>query len=232
LTGVAPEALGVHQFNPYRKLARRGVPTIASELKKRGYRTVCVHPFAATFYDRDVVFPVLGFDEFIDISAFSEDEKSGPYIGDAAVADKVAAILGAANEPLFIFAITMENHGPLHQEKVADGDHARLYASAPPAGYDEFTIYLRHLQHTDAMLGRIHAALESGARPGWLCAFGDHVPILPGVYDANDFSDGRTDYVIVGTGAQIAGPKRRDIAPEDLAIALLRAAGLQEEKNR
>ena len=52
LTGVAPEALGVHQFNPYRKLARCGVPTIASELKKRGYRTVCVHPFAATFYDR------------------------------------------------------------------------------------------------------------------------------------------------------------------------------------
>lgn len=232
LTGVAPESLGVHQFNPYRKLARCGVPTIASELKTRGYRTVCVHPFAASFYDRDVVFPALGFDEFIDINAFSESEKSGPYIGDAAVADKLATILGAANEPLFIFVITMENHGPLHQEKVAEGDHARLYANAPPAGYDEFTIYLRHLQHTDAMLGRIHAVLEGGARPGWLCAYGDHVPILPGVYDANDFSDGRTDYFIVGTGGQMAGLDRSDIAPEELAIALLRAAGVQEEKNR
>ena len=225
LAGIPPTSLGVHQFNPYRKLARCGVPTIASELKKLGYRTICVHPFSAKFYDRDVVFPALGFDEFIDISAFSAADKSGPYIGDAAVADKVGTILGSATEPLFIFVITMENHGPLHQEQVADGDHARLYASPPPAGYNEFTIYLRHLEHTDAMLGSIHAALAASARRGWLCAYGDHVPILPGVYAANDFTDGRTDYFIVGTDIANSNPGNIDIAPEELAQSLLREAG-------
>ena len=227
LTGVPPVALGVHQFNPYRKLARCGVPTIASALKQQGYRTVCVHPFSAKFYDRDVVFPALGFDEFIDIDAFSDADKSGPYIGDAAVAEKVGAMLASATEPLFIFVITMENHGPLHQERVAEGDHARLYVKPPPAGFDEFTIYLRHLEHTDAMLGSIHAALATTTRRGWLCAYGDHVPILPGVYEANDFTDGRTDYFIVGTG--IANPRSSiiDIAPEALAQSLLREAGLQ-----
>ncbi|MEQ1518185.1 MAG: sulfatase-like hydrolase/transferase, partial [Usitatibacteraceae bacterium] len=139
LSGIAPAALGVHQFNPYRKLARSGVPTIASVLKQRGYRTICVHPFAATFYDRDVVFPKLGFDDFIDISVFADADKSGPYVGDAAVANKVRSLLDAAAEPLFIFVITMENHGPLHEEKVAEGDIGRLYATPPPAGYDEFT---------------------------------------------------------------------------------------------
>ena len=227
LSGIAAEALGIHRFNPYRKLARCGVPTIASELKSLGYRTICVHPFSAKFYDRDVVFPALGFDEFIDISAFSAADKSGPYIGDAAVADKVGAMLGSATEPLFIFVITMENHGPLHQEQVADGDHARLYASPPPAGFDEFTIYLRHLEHTDAMLGSIHAALAASARRGWLCAYGDHVPILPGVYAANDFADGRTDYFIVGTDTANRQPVSIDIAPEELAASLLHEAGLQ-----
>ena len=225
LAGIPPTSLGVHQFNPYRKLARCGVPTIASELKELGYRTICVHPFSAKFYDRDVVFPALGFDEFIDISAFSAADKSGPYIGDAAVADKVGTILGSATEPLFIFVITMENHGPLHQEQVAEGDHARLYASPPPAGYNEFTIYLRHLEHTDAMLGSIHAALAASARRGWLCAYGDHVPILPGVYAANDFTDGRTDYFIVGTDIANSNPGNIDIAPEELARTLLREAG-------
>ena len=225
LTGVPPVALGVHQFNPYRKLARCDVPTIASALKQHGYRTVCVHPFSAKFYDRDVVFPALGFDEFIDIGAFLAADKSGPYIGDAAVADKVGAILGSATEPLFIFVITMENHGPLHQEQVAEGDHARLYASPPPTGFDEFTIYLRHLEHTDAMLGSIHAALAASARLGWLCAYGDHVPILPGVYAANDFTDGRTDYFIVGTNIANSNPGNIDIAPEELAQSLLREAG-------
>ena len=227
LSGIASEALGIHRFNPYRKLARHGVPTIASELKSLGYRTVCVHPFSAKFYDRDRVFPALGFDEFIDISAFSLEDKSGPYIGDAAVAKKVAQMLRGATGPLFIFVITMENHGPLHQERVADGDEARLYTSAPPVGYEEFTIYLRHLQHTDAMLGAIHEALKATSRPGWLCAYGDHVPILTSVYAANNFADGRTDYFIVGTDANDGVPTQADLGPEFLALSLLRASGIR-----
>lgn len=225
LTGVPPAALGIHQFNPYRKLARHGLPTIASELKKQGYRTICVHPFSAKFYDRDQVFPALGFDEFIDIAAFSDSDRSGPYIGDLAVAAKVKSILETASEPLFIFVITMENHGPLHQERVADGDLARLYASAPPTGFEEFTIYLRHLQHTDAMLGELRAALNATSRRGWLCAYGDHVPILPGVYEASSFVDGRTDYFIVGPITDLAMLQVIDIAPEDLARKLLHDAG-------
>ena len=226
LSGVAPEALGIHQFNPYRKLARCGVPTIASELKRLGYRTICVHPFPANFYDRDQVFPVLGFDEFIDIDAFSPTDKSGPYIGDMAVAAKVRALLAAAAGPLFIFVITMENHGPLHQEKVADGDIECLYTSTPPQGHEEFTIYLRHLQHTDAMLGDLFDALGKTPGQGWLCAYGDHVPILPGVYAANDFADGRTDYFVVGPKSEGVVPRNLDIAPENLAHVLLGEAGL------
>ena len=226
LSGLPPAALGIHQFNPYRKLARHGVPTIASELKKQGYRTICVHPFSKKFYDRDQVFPALGFDEFIDIAAFSDGDRSGPYIGDLAVAAKVKASLETASEPLFIFVITMENHGPLHQERVAEGDLARLYESAPPREFEEFTIYLRHLQHTDAMLGELHAALNGTSRRGWLCAYGDHVPILPGVYEANNFADGRTDYFIVGPTTDHAVLQVIDTAPEDLARQLLREAGL------
>lgn len=226
LSGLAPATLGIHQFNPYRKLARFGVPTIASELKKQGYRTICVHPFSAKFYDRDKVFPALGFDEFIDISAFSPEDRSGPYIGDLAVAEKVRALLATASEPLFIFVITMENHGPLHLENVAPGDLDRLYSSPPPASYEEFTIYLRHLQNTDAMLGMFHAAINATTRRGWLCAYGDHVPILPGIYDANAFVDGRTDYIVVGPEAEKTVPRFLDISPENLARVVLREAGL------
>jgi len=223
LSGLPPAALGVHQFNPYRKLARHGVPTIASELKKRGYRTICVHPYAAGFYDRDVVFPALGFDEFVDVKAFSEADLSGPYVGDVAVADKVAELFANATGPLFVFVITMENHGPLHQEKVADGDEQRLYLTSPPKGFDELTIYLRHLQHTDAMLGKLHTMLNALQQPGWLCAYGDHVPILPSIYASSGFVDGNTDYLIIGPEERRGG-LQHDLAPEELAMCLLRLA--------
>ena len=226
LTGIPPASLGIHQFNPYRKFARVGVPTIASELKAQGYRTLCIHPFPATFYDRDKVFPALGFDEFIDVSAFEADDKCGPYTGDLAVAAKVRAMLSAAIEPLFIFVITMENHGPLHQEDVMEGDIERLYTSVPPARYQDFTIYLRHLQHTDLMLGQLYESLNATSRGGWLCAYGDHVPILSDVYAASGFVDGRTDYLVVGPIGTTGTPQCLDIEPEKLAAYILREVGL------
>ena len=48
------------------------MPTIASYLRDLGYRTICVHPYPSTFYGRDRVFPVLGFDEFVDLESFGD----------------------------------------------------------------------------------------------------------------------------------------------------------------
>jgi hypothetical protein len=88
LSGLRPEQLGVHRFNPYRRLGE--VQSLVHALKQAGYRTVCVHPYIASFYGRDHILPKLGFDDFIDISAFGSDAYNGPYVGDVAVADKVA----------------------------------------------------------------------------------------------------------------------------------------------
>ena len=77
------------------------------------------------------------------------------------------------------------------------------------------------------MLGELREALNASVRHGWLCAYGDHVPILPGVYEANEFADGRTDYLVVGPEQENTVPRMLDIAPEDLARCLLREAGLR-----
>ena len=70
--------------------------TLASWLKQQGYRTICIHPYPASFYQRNRVFPLFGFDEFLDIKAFADVGRTGPYIGDLAVADKVASVLEQA----------------------------------------------------------------------------------------------------------------------------------------
>src|SRR5271156_4263394 len=84
LSGLDPASLGVHRFNPYRRLAQSGVPTMASYLRALGYRTVCVHPYPQSFYRRDVAYPALGFDEFIDIGGFAGTARVGPFVGDRA----------------------------------------------------------------------------------------------------------------------------------------------------
>jgi hypothetical protein len=197
LSGLDIAELGIHRFNPYRKLAQQGIPSIASFLRNKGYRTVCVHPYQASFYTRDKVFPLLGFDEFIDISHFDGVENTGPYIGDVSLAEKVCGLLEQASaQPIFVFVITMENHGPLHLEKVLDGDISRLYSTPPPVGCDDLTIYLRHLKNADRMASMLRDKLNSIATDSVLCWYGDHVPIMPKVYELMRSPKGQTDYFI------------------------------------
>ena len=201
LSGLAPQALGIHRFNPYRWFARQRVPTLASFLRRRGYRTVCIHPYPADFYSRDAVYPGMGFDEFIDLRGFSGIVPSGPYIGDVALADKVRELLEeqpqrADRRPLFLFVITMENHGPLHLETIQAGEVELLHTAPPAAGCQDLTIYLRHLANADRMLGLIRATLEQSKRASWLCFFGDHLPIMPQVYDTLGEPEGDSDYLL------------------------------------
>jgi phosphoglycerol transferase MdoB-like AlkP superfamily enzyme len=226
LSGLAPQTLGVHRFNPYRRLAGSGIPTLASHLRALGYQTVCVHPYPASFYRRDRLYPLMGFDAFIDIESFAGAERCGPYVGDAAVAEAVRRLLREAGKPLFVFAITMENHGPLHWEAVAAGDEARLYQNPPPPGFEDLTVWLRHAENAGRMLEAVREALEQSPREGWLCWYGDHVPILPKVYAATGFADSRTEYFLWRRGGRREGRPARDLPAWDLAAALLEASGL------
>jgi phosphoglycerol transferase MdoB-like AlkP superfamily enzyme len=201
LSGIANERLGVHRFDPYRRFARRPLPTLASALRSLGYRTVCVHPYPAAFFRRDLVFPRLGFDEFLDLDAFRGAAAEGPYVADREVAEKIVELIGKAEQPHFVFAITMESHGPFWLE-----------------GPDELAVYLRHLANADAMLGEIAAALREKGE-GVLCAFGDHLPSLPAEYAKRGFDDPRTDYLLWNAGK--TGSVESDLRVEQLAPALL-----------
>jgi len=207
LSGLAPESLGVHRFHPYRTLARQGVSTLASYLHHRGYRSICVHPYHGSFYDRDHVLPRLGFDEFIDIRAFADASREGSYVSDLALAERVNTMLAQErSQPLYIHVITMENHGPLHLESVSEADARAVLSGPMPPGCGDLVAYARHLRNADAMFARLRETLLERERPGTLCIFGDHVPIMPGVYRTLGEPDGMTDYLIWNSG------RRQEIA--------------------
>ena|GEM_PF-119688 len=225
LTGIPAERLGVHRFNPYRVLARQGLPSIASRLKAMGYRTVCIHPYDGSFYGRDKVLPALGFDEFIDVRAFNASEKAGPFIGDCAVAEKIRALLQAPGrkQPLFIHAVTMENHGPLHLETVDAHELPTWFDRPLQPGMKDLAPYLRHIGNADRMLGMLRETLLANPNEALLCFFGDHVPILPEVYQAIGAPDGDTDYLLWSNRRQ-PGSNACPIRVEALSSALLAQA--------
>lgn len=197
LSGLEPSLLGVHQFNPYRRLAKHCVPSLAHYLRSIGYKTICVHPYAASFYRRNTAMPLLGFDEFIDIRAFTKDDYFGAYVSDAALARTLTGVLPAqTDQPVFVHVITMENHGPLHWETVSATETHALMQQPVPSGAEDLVPYVRHIQHTDQLLQHVQQTLLTLTRPTGLCLFGDHVPIMSGVYKQLGEPDGSTDYLL------------------------------------
>jgi len=226
LSGVDAAELGVHRFNPYRAIvAGWKVSSVASFLRDLGYQTVCIHPYPASFYRRDLVYPRQGFEKFIDVRSFDPANCFGPYISDLALADKVAAILHEATCPVFVFVITMENHGPLHLERVAPLDNNYLYSAAPPAGCEDLTIYLRHLRNADRMIASLRDILESNRQPASLCWFGDHVPIMPTVYKTFGEPNGEVEYC-VWSNRKLGSRKVCNISVEKLSLDWLRHTGI------
>lgn len=224
LTGIAPPAYGVRRFNPYAAMARRAVPNLAGWLQAQGYRTVCIHPYPASFYRRDRVFARMGFDHFIGVEAFSAPERCGQYIGDAAVTERVEQWLAAPKtEPLFVFVITMENHGPLHLEQPAAEDASRFYREGvAPAHAADLTVYLKHLSNADRMLTRLADHLATWRPEAVLGWYGDHVPIMADVYRHYGAPPGETDYLIWSPGLN-GDTNCRDIGVESLAPALVQS---------
>lgn len=226
LSGLSDALLGIHQYNPYRTLVRQGFPSIASWLKSLGYRTVCIHPYSASFYARDRVYPQLGFDAFIDIRSFEGADYAGQYVSDMAVADKIHDMLGEERDvPLFLFAITMENHGPLHWDRPDASDHDKWLREPLDARHDDLVSYTRHIANADQMFISVARTLQEQQRPGALCIYGDHVPIMEQVYQDLGTPDGRTDYLCWTTTHRGAG-QACDLTVDQLAGSFLSVAGV------
>ncbi|MCF6189734.1 MAG: LTA synthase family protein [Cocleimonas sp.] len=197
LTGLKYQDMGLYRYYPYQFIHQMPVSSIASALQSQGYYCVCIHPHPASFFGRDKLFPKLGFDEFIDIGSFDGATKSGPYISDQAVTDKILEITKQiTDKPLFIFAITMENHGPLHLEKTNKQEQSTYYSDTKLGGLNDLTVYLRHLKNADKMIKALTDNYRQSSRETTLCFYGDHIPSMPDIYQKTDYNDDHSDYFI------------------------------------
>lgn len=220
LSGLSQQALGFDRFNPYFRLADAPLQSLAWQLRTEGYHTVCLHPFDRHFYRRHIVLPNLGFDEFLGEEQFAGAPRINGYVPDIEVAKVAEQIIRERGPKVFLFIITMENHGPWSGAPDRQiGDLAGL-----PLDESErlgLNHYLSSLVHADAMFGRLRTMLENQNEPAVLGFYGDHLPSFPSIYSKLDWQDTRSDYLIWrshgGSGLE------QVLTAEDLGAAILRA---------
>lgn len=211
LTGVPYSALpdGVY---PYSSVVTRPTFSIAWALAAHGYRTTAVHPHSKRFWNRHEAMPALGFERFIAESDFGAAARSGLWISDAALTDRIVdTIEQSPDQPNFVFAISMENHGPW--KRLRRGLEADWLESIPvperlsPDQALELRQYLFHARNSVSELVRLKAWMAERERPTLLLFFGDHLPGLHGVFDSLGFQTDtpahlqKTPYLVISNFA-------------------------------
>jgi hypothetical protein len=208
LTGIAECDLGYDRFNPYHAFARAPLASLARRLREEGYRAICLHPFDREFFRRDLTLPALGFEEFFGLEALGGSRRP-PYCSDPELAGHILRVLEAEGPRVFIFAITMGNHGPWLTGALPQ-DRERFFAgdlSGVPQG-DALLRYLDGLRRSDEMLQTLMDGMAQHYPRGLLGFYGDHLPSLPAAFDHFGFAEWSSDYVL---WPGIGSASRRDL---------------------
>ncbi|HEY4092740.1 MAG TPA: sulfatase-like hydrolase/transferase, partial [Luteibacter sp.] len=112
----------------------------------------------------------------------------------SAMTDQIMAQLKSDGPPRFVFAISMEAHGPYDKSYIEDT--AERDAIPVPEGINDddklkLRNYIYHMRHADAELGRLADLLKQRERPTLLLFYGDHLPALTDTYAKLGFTSGK-----------------------------------------
>ena len=157
---------------PYQQYINAPVNSMASYLKEMGYKTIAMHPYNATGWERNIAYPFMGFDEFYSLKNFHGVTKVREYVDDDSCVDRIIQEFEKSEEPCFIFNVTMQNHSP----------YTAKYDNFTPditvEGSDSFQLstYLSLIKLSDASLGRLLEYFSGVEEDTVVVFFGDHQP--------------------------------------------------------
>nr|WP_318684190.1 LTA synthase family protein [uncultured Acetatifactor sp.] len=157
----------------YQQYVNQETPSLASYLKELGYSTVAVHPYYADGWERDAVYPLLGFDRFLSRNDFSGAKKLRSYISDEADFEKIIELYEEkeAGEPLFVFNVTMQNHGGYEKTESFSS-----YITAEGISSSALEMYLSLIKETDNAFKDLVSYFSNVEEDTMIVFFGDHQP--------------------------------------------------------
>ena len=164
---------------PYQQVItnKKEVPSIPTALKKEGYYTSAIHSFGRTFFKRDDVYKVLGFDKFNAEDTMENVDIDGDYISDLAMSKEIIAELEEQKQPTFIHAVTMQNHFPFTEGRFGE-NLIEISGLENEESKGELETYTEGLRRSDEALQYLIEQLDNLDRPTLLVFFGDHLPSL------------------------------------------------------
>ena len=162
----------------------RNTPSMAADLKRQGYTAIAMHPELASNWSRDKVFRDLGFDAFLDIRDFPEARPMVfGHTDDRSNYERLIQEFEAHPDPLFLFNITMQNHGGYALSAFEKEGKEIVSIDEKYRRYTDAIAFESLMKASDDALAFLMDYFRKTDRPVVLCFFGDHQPAMPGAFE-------------------------------------------------
>lgn len=162
---------------PYQQYVRRPVPSLATFFRSEGYSAIAVHPFQEWFWNRREVYKHFGFEEFRSEETLPPMEKRGAFASDAALTNEIIQTVDAAERPQFLFAVTLQGHGPYEANRYAE-KAVSVSGDLSDNARDALATYAQGVSEADDSFARLIAWAKGRERETVIVLFGDHLPPL------------------------------------------------------
>lgn len=168
------------------------IDALPYRLSQIGYETASIHPGYAWFYNRQNVYPDLGFETcyFLEDSFDLASQGIGGYVNEEATMDKILSVfeetIQSSSAPVFSFTVTIQNHGPYEKKYGTLPQNFSTDVELTETETDLLTQYFYGMIDADREIGRLVDYAENSEEPIILVYFGDH---LPGFSNGMEFFD-------------------------------------------
>ncbi|MBR2045354.1 MAG: LTA synthase family protein [Agathobacter sp.] len=159
---------------PYQQYISGKLPSMASQLKGLGYETYGMHPYNASGWQRDTVYPLLGLETNYFLHDFESRRYIRNYVSDKSAYEKIIEVYKEkeAGVPLFVFEVTMQNHSSYSDA------HDNFTPDIFVEEVEDFALnqYLSLMKVSDAEFENLVNYFAEEEEKTILVFFGDHQP--------------------------------------------------------
>lgn len=164
--------------NPYLQYIDDYIPSLITNLKEQGYKeAIAMHPYNPSGYNRNRVYPLLGFDRFLSLQDFDQENLVRDYVGDMEDYLKIEELFEkkASGSKLCLFNVTMQNHNPYDNLDYRFKDLVHITNFSADIAANQ---YLSLIKMSDDALEELISYFEGVKEPVMVVLFGDHQPHL------------------------------------------------------
>jgi hypothetical protein len=184
---------------PYKSVLKdQTVESMAFDLEDLGYKTHAIHNHRGAFYDRNKVFPMLGFDDFTSIEYMNYVTKTQRgFATDDVLTGEILGALESTEAHDYIYTISVQGHGEYPKTPLIKNPVITVEGTASAAQKAGWEFYLEQVREMDEFVKVLTGELSNYDEDVVLVMYGDHLPALHMTDDEVKSGDTfKTQYVI------------------------------------